>query len=326
MKAQVHQQALVRLDIYIGPMKGTTMSAVVNGTVLLTSACEFTVPAFIKHAPDLDTFSCALSSSCCKGLQDVKHMAEKVKGGGKITGGKAAGKARAIKDLVGTCGRADQVELYNCAARVVPKLADAVGKGGKIRSMIKAKGCHDLKVLNGTDGDGHCTIAGKGGLPSWEIDGVSAGCCDSYKTVDESIQRLNKCVQATYKTGVACGNFASKFHEAECGMIGACGEQDQKSFFNFVMEHDGAVELLEMLDKTHAAPEEMMATFLTSEAEDEVIQDEADVNEDDATEDGSPITTGILGFVAGAAVTGFGVTVLRRSTPFSEDQYNEVVA
>merc|ERR1740117_1212793 len=114
--------------------------------------------------------------------------------------------------------------------------------------MIKAKGCPDLKVLDFTDGDGHCTIAGKGGRPSWEIDGVSFGCCNSYKTGVESEQDFNKCVRRHQFPAVPCGNSAVKLHEAECGMIGACGEQDQKSVFNFVMEHDGAVELLEMLD------------------------------------------------------------------------------
>jgi len=48
--------------------------------------------------------------------------------------------------------------------------------------------------------------------------------------------------------------------------------------------------------------------------------------QDDASEDGeSQIVTGLMGFVAGAAVTGLGVTVLRRRTP-SQDEYNEIVA
>merc|ERR1712166_1265053 len=44
--------------------------------------------------------------------------------------------------------------------------------------------------------------------------------------------------------------------------------------------------------------QEMLASLMTSEVE------------DGATEDGSQIMTGLLGFVAGAAVTGLGVTAL----------------
>merc|ERR1712086_835124 len=47
--------------------------------------------------------------------------------------------------------------------------------------------------------------------------------------------------------------------------------------------------------------------------------------QDDASEDGSQIVTGLLGFVAGATVAGLGATVLRRRTP-SQDEYNQIVA
>jgi len=53
----------------------------------------------------------------------------------------------------------------------------------------------------------------------------------------------------------------------------------------------------------------------------------ADLTEaqDDASEDGSQIVTGLLGFVAGATVAGLGAIVLRRRTP-SQDEYNQIVA
>jgi len=88
----------------------------------------------------------------------------------------------------------------------------------------------------------------------------------------------------------------------------------------------GELDLLEMFNMTNVAPQDMLATILTSGAEDEVMEDETDATEDDATADGSPIVPGFLGFVAGAAVTGLGVTVLRRSAPSSEDKYHEIVA
>merc|ERR1711865_958931 len=111
-------------------------------------------------------------------------------------------------------------------------------------------------------------------------------------------------------------------------MIGACGKKDQLSIVKFNKAKGkgkgkdkgggpGGLELLETFNMTGGA-QQMMATFMTSEVED-------DVSEDGATEDGSQIVTGLFGFVAGAAVTGLGVTVLRRSTP-SQYEYNEIVA
>ena len=73
-----------------------------------------------------------------------------------------------------------------------------------------------------------------------------------------------------------------------------------------------------MVCQRDAAPHaEMMASFMPFEVE--------ETTEDGATDDGSQIMTGLLGFVAGAAVTGLGVTVLRRRTP-SQDEYSEIAA
>jgi len=297
-------------------MKGTAMTLVMGGTLALSSAsaCDFKVPAFIRAAnPTFKTLSCELSDTCCSGMQDVEHMALVAKGGGKPQGGKG----RAMKDLVGTCGRADQVELYNCAAENLPKMAPA-GKGGKVRAIIQAKGCHTLQPRTGPDGSGHCSIAKGKGKGTFEIDGVSMGCCAAG----------NNFITAAQNHMMEPG-----FHNAQCGMIGACGKEDQKSIVRFAKgmmkgggPHPAELDLLEMFNMTNVAPQDMLATILTSGAEDEVIEGEADATEDDATADGSPIVPGFLGFMAGAAVTGLGVTVLRRSAPSSEDEYNEIVA
>merc|ERR1712086_633571 len=101
------------------------------------------------------------------------------------------------------------------------------------------------------------------------------------------------------------------FHNAQCGIIGACGKEDQKSIVRFAKgmmkgggPHPAELDLLEMFNMTNVAPQDMLATILTSGAEDEVMEDETDATEDDATADGSPIVPGFLGFMAGAAVTG----------------------
>jgi len=226
--------------------------------------------------------------------------------------------------------------IYTTAAvDIFPKIAPAA-KGADIKAMIQAKGCHSVHVSAGTDGSGHCTLKipkGQGkGTMDLEIDGVSTGCCNAGAGVMKAkAHGLTVHPPESSRAQIEASDAAEK--AAACHMIGACGKQDQLSMFHFAKgmmggkgggPHPGQLELLETFNMTNGGAQQMMATFLTSEAEDEVTED--DVTEDDATEDGSQIVTGILGFVAGAAVTGLGVTVLRRRTPSSQDEYNEIVA
>jgi len=322
----------VQSVIYISTMKGTAMTLVVGGTLELSSArtCNFETPSFGVWTPNpaFEGLSCELSDTCCSGLQDLEHLAAFVKGGGKPQGAKG----EVMQDLIGTCGRADQVELYNCAAENLPKMAP-VGKGAKTRALIQAKGCHSVQAHTGPDGDGHCSLSKGKGKGTLEIDGVSMGCCaagNNFIAAAQDVQTRTEVTpgQTTYITEPK----EPQFKDAACGMIGACGKEDQKSIVRFakgMMKGGGPpaeLNLLEMFNMTNVAPQEMLATILTSEAEDEVIEDEDDASEDDATADGSPIVPGLLGFMAGATVTGLGVTVLRRSALSSQDQYNEIVA
>lgn len=310
-------------------MKRTAIAVVLSGTVTVASAaCSFPVPQSLQQKGlRMDSFSCDVSESCCHGLQDGEQVAINAKGLGKGLDGKGkgqgkgpdgkgkgdGGKGRLMKDLSGTCGRADQVDLYKCAVATLPKLVPK-GKGKEMTAMIKGKGCKNVAAKTGTDGSGMCAInKGKGkGAMVIGIDGVSTGCCDAANAAANA---------ANPEAG----------HEAQCGMIGACGKKDQLSVMKVAKgmmgmgkgkgggPQPGELELLETFDMTDGGAEQMMATFMTSEAED-------DVAEDGATEDGSQIVTGLLGFVAGAAVTGLAVTVLRRRTPPSQYEYNEIVA
>lgn len=199
------------------------MSLVMGGSVMLASSantCDIKVPAFIHPKnKSFSTFSCQLSESCCHGLQDVVHMATVVKGGGKPQGGKG----RAIRDLVATCDRIDQVELYNCAVETVLQIDPTKG------AMIQAKGCNQGDSpypTFGADGDGHCTLLahkdgdGKG---TFEIDGVSAGCCKAVQNLITGIDQVDHHVMGGDQV----------WHRAQCGMIGHCGKQDQRSIYNF---------------------------------------------------------------------------------------------
>merc|ERR1711957_870723 len=177
-------------------------------------------------------------------------------------------------------------------------------------------------------------MGGKGNVA--EIDGVSTGCCDRAKAF---VAVKTQCREGSLLTG------------GECGMIGACGKKDQLSVLKFVNAlgkgkgkgsgpHPDELELLETFNMNNSGAQQMMASFVTSEVEEDASTEDASTEdastedastEDGATEDratdatGSHVVTGLLSFAAGAAVTGLGVTVLRRKTP-SQDMYNEIVA
>lgn len=294
-------------------------------TVASARSCNIQVPSFaMQQGARLSHFSCDdLSSSCCAGLQDVEQLLE-VKGQGKGPGDRGITKILK-KDLIGTCGRADQVNLYNCTVYTIPQLVPA-GKEGKARDLIQAKGCPYTSVSSGTDGSGQCSLTVRGGPNNGthQIDDVSTGCCAATQDV----------LDDAHAAGLA------RQDRPDCGMIGACGKQDQQSMLKWVEKmqrveakeeeakekEEGAefkkkslaeVLLLESYF-TLGGSQDMLASLMTSEVED-------DATEDSATEDGSQIMTGLLGFVAGAAVTGLGVTVLRRKSP-SQDEYNQIVA
>merc|ERR1711957_1059062 len=167
-------------------------------------------------------------------------------------------------------------------------------------------------------------MGGKGNVA--EIDGVSTGCCDRAKAF---VAVKTQCREGSLLIGRACG------------MIGACGKKDQLSVLKFVNAlgkgkgkgsgpHPDELELLETLNMNNSGAQQMMASFVTSEVEEDASTEDAST-EDASTEDratdatGSHVVTGLLSFAAGAAVTGLGVTVLRRKTP-SQDMYNEIVA
>jgi len=294
-------------------------------TVASASSCSFPVPAAaIQAGARLHSFSCDVSNSCCAGLEDAEKAIE-VKGledAEKAIGGS---KGRFMKDLVGTCGRADQVSLYNCAVDTIPRLVPA-GKEGKARALIQGKGCPHVEVSSGTDGSGLCHLwncqvsDGTHCLKNmtFQIEGVSTGCCAAIKGsyLPLGIRSDPKKMQAFQR-------------QAQCGVIGACGKEDQKSCVRFAKgsgkagKPDAELQLPETFDFTLGGAQEMMTSFMTSEVDDGATEDGA--TEDGATEDGSQIMTGLLGFVAGAVVTGLGVTFLRRRTP-TQDVYSEIVA
>jgi hypothetical protein len=310
------------------------MVVMVGSAVTSVSAidCSLPVPQFlIQKGARMDSVSCDVSESCCHGWQDAEQVVLKAKGQGYGQGkgiGKQ-GKGQLMQDLVGTCDRQDQVALYKCATTTLPKLVPQ-GKGGKTRAMIQAKGCAHLAVSAGTDGAGTCKID-KGHGKGFEIDGVSTGCCDRANAYGAT---QSQCFPGSLQ------------HDGECGMIGACGKKDQLSVLKFANAMMGkgkgkgsgsppAAELLETFNMKNSGAQQMMASFMTSEVEEDASTEDASTEdasaEDGATEDratdatGSHVVTGLLSFAAGAAVTGLGVTVLRRKTP-SQDMYNEIVA
>lgn len=346
-------------------------------TVASASACNFQVPPFlVQKGARLSHFSCDdLTPSCCAGVQDVVS----------VTGsGKGLSPEQVTKDTIGTCGRADQVNLYNCAVTKAPQIVPA-GKEGKVRQIIKSKFCGNVEVKSTSmDGSGQCSFS-KGGH-TLQIDGVSTGCCAAWNAIADEEQRG--------------GEFDEAKKAAVCGLIGACGKQDQQSMLKFVekmkrnsvnscatftagehiiatrdftshddnprfvsagsegtvnnrdengnlwidfdrsdlkdifVENDDCanlrpasellaatplaeLQLLETFNFPVGGPVEMMASFMPSEVE--------ETTEDGTIDDRSQIMPGLLGFMAGAAVAGLGVTVLRRSAP-SQDEYTEIVA
>lgn len=233
-------------------------------------------------------------------------------------------------DMSGTCSRADQVDLYQCAVDNLPTLVPPAFEG-KARAMIQSKGCPPAMMAANWDTamqkPQQCSLnLGKGKGKDMQMGALTPSCCGAFKTTVKAVMSKGK-------------GKAKNLHAAECGFIGACGRYDQRILLKLPeVKEDfcrgqgpwcahSELELLETINMTTAGAPQMMATFmasLTSEAEDDVIED--DDNEGDATEDGSPIGAGILGFVAGAAVTGLGVAALRRRTPSSQNEYNEIVA
>jgi hypothetical protein len=204
--------------------------------------------------------------------------------------------------------------------------------------MIQSKGCPNVaanldKFAPAQENTPQqCSLnLGKGKGKDMQMGALSPSCCGAFKTT------LKAFMSTGTNTSRSKGK-ATNVHAAGCGFIGACGREDQRTLLKLA-EGKGMckgqgpwcaqseLELLETINMTTAGAPQMMATFmasLTSEAEDDVIED--DDNEGGATEDGSPIGAGILGFVAGAAVTGLGVAALRRRTPSSQNEYNEIVA
>jgi len=261
---------------------------------MAADGCELTLPGG-KGSCDMPT----VSGECCTFIQDSVDPSKKgemmgvLKGMSKGQGGKARVNT-CMQNIKGDMGLiAHNQGAYCTKPADTEEFPDFLALGAAATANLASAGCE---------------VTLPGGKGSCHIPTVSGLCCTWVQAVTD--------------------------HSSKGAMKGAFEKLkgQGKARFNTCIqnfEHDRSLLMKHRAEycTTPADTEEFLDFLALASSVKEALTEAQEPNkvQDDATEDGSQIMTGLWGFVAGAAVTALGASVLRRRTP-SQDEYNEIVA